>query len=148
MVKGLTLKKDLPPVKRYYHDNMPKISIPTHTATLEYTKHALEQAKEEQYGEIKDLPLTLDLNRANLIEVDMRGNRVIKYLYNYDYNDKFQLTLALEPLGCKLYRVITVWLNLLGHNDAILKGKLNRSRYAIPEIAFIINQETKELISK
>ena len=150
MVRGLVLRQDRVPPRRYYWDNLPRIEIPRHVATLEYTRHALQQAREEEFQEITDLPDTLDLATVNLIEVDVnpRTNNVVKYLYNYQYNDEYQISFALLPLGGNHYRVKTVWLNTTGHNERILNGYLDRSRYAIPEEAFIIDQETKELISR
>ena len=112
--------------RKLYHK---EFGIPTAAETvvgklpLERSQHALRAAKDDRYGNIINLPRILDTSKAQVIEVEMEGDRTTKVLYRVPYSDTHDLVLAVMPDGF----VKTVWLN--AHDD--LHNTLDASRYEI-----------------
>lgn len=95
---------------RKYHASiyMPKSALDlAFAALLRYSRHALEAAKDDRYGQI-DLPKVFDSRQAELIEAKYQDDRLWRTLWRQPYSDTYDLNLVIEP---DTSRVITVWLN-------------------------------------
>jgi hypothetical protein len=92
---------------------------------LAYTHHALRAALNDRYGLI-DLPASLRVSAARIIEIGHDNYRTSKILYRLAYSDDLDLCIVVVP-GVPMV-VKTVWLQAKGdaHNT------LDASRYATP----------------
>jgi hypothetical protein len=110
-----------------YHS---ELGIPENVETqfgsmlLDYSKHALDASKNDQYGHI-ELPKSLDTSKAQVIEVETRGKKTTKVLYRIPYDEEYDLILAVDP---QRRFVRTVWLNHVNDNH----NTLDPTRYTIP----------------
>jgi hypothetical protein len=93
---------------------------------LDYSPHALSAALDDRYGNILNLPKSLDTTNAQVIEVEMDGPKTTKVVYRIPYNEEYDLVLVLIP--DKRY-VKTVWLN----KNSDLHNTLDTSKYDVPE---------------
>ena len=95
---------------------------------LDYSNHGMiEAAQDDRYGNILNLPRSLDTSKAQVIEVETSGNKTTKVLYRIPYDDLHDFT-----YGCnarKTSSVKTVWLN---RNDD-LHRTLDTSKYNAPD---------------
>lgn len=111
-----------------YHHTM---GIPLNANTqlgeimLNYSEHALNAAKNDEYSNIINLPKSLDTSKSQVIEVEMIGNKTIKVLYKVHYDEQFDLFIAVLP--DRKY-VKTVWLS----KKDDLHETLNKTKYDIP----------------
>jgi hypothetical protein len=116
-------------MKKYHAD----LGIPASANTnygqmlLDYSQHALSAAQDDRYGNIINLPRSLDTSNAQVIEVETDGRKVTKVLYRIPYSDEFDLMLAVIP---DRRFVKTVWLN---RNDD-KHETLQDWKYDIPEV--------------
>jgi hypothetical protein len=89
---------------------------------LRYSAHALNAAQDDRNGQIA-LPVRLNTNDAQVIEVEMRGSETLKVVYRVPYNKDFDLVLVVIPYNGMTK---TVWLN----SKKDLHRTLDKSRYA------------------
>lgn len=74
---------------------------------LKYSNHAKNAAQDDRNGQIT-LPVRLDTNSAQVIEVEMCGTETVKVVYRVPYNKDFDLVLVVMPRDGFTK---TVWLN-------------------------------------
>jgi hypothetical protein len=101
---------------------MPDFDLPKGFIRLNYSLHALREAKNDKYG-YHGLPDFLDVSLAEVIEVETSSNgKPKKVLYRTSYTEKFDLCLVVLIDECF---VKTVWLNEQGDTHE----NLNRAKY-------------------
>ena len=113
--------------KRYHAElGFPKgVKLPEGLGVMRWTSHAIQASKNDRYGNIP-ASSTIDFATARLIEVDMEGGKVVKYLTRTPLpGTKLDVVHALKVLPDGAYLVKTVWLN--ERNDA--HQTLDTSRY-------------------
>lgn len=116
--------------RKLYHADL---GIPENAKTqhgqflLDYPPHALNAATDDRYGNIVNLPKSLDTSKAQVIEVEMEGSKTTKVVYRIPYNDEYDLVMAVIP---DRRFVKTVWLN----KNSDLHNTLDTSKYDVPEI--------------
>lgn len=106
-------------MKKYHVDiYMPETFLSMQFATLlRYTRHALEAAKGDRYGQI-NLPKVLDTRHAELVEVSLPRGKRQRSLWRQWYDDQHDLCIVLEhDAGV----VVTVWLNQRDDQHATLR---------------------------
>lgn len=101
----------------------PKFNPNVGTVRLAYSRHALEAAKNDRYGDIK-LRGTLDTTAAKCIELGLERGHVKKLVYRISYSSSLDLILACYIEGSH-FKVATVWLNLKSDQHCTLDA----SRY-------------------
>ena len=119
------------PTKLYHSE----LGIPPDAKTqhgsflLTYSQHALQEAQNDRYGNgnIINLPKYLDTSQAQVIEVEMTGNKTTKVLYRIPYDEDHDLVMAVIP---DRGFVKTVWLN----ENKDLHKTLDHSKYDIPDM--------------
>lgn len=106
-----------------YHTEigLPNVSLPEGLIRLEYSRHAMEAATNDRYGEIY-LSSLLDTKEAKVIEISVENGIIEKILYRTRYNDSHDLCLVVIP---GVNRVKTVWLNKRSDKHSTL----DRSKY-------------------
>ncbi len=115
--------------RKLYHADL---GIPQNAQTqhgqvlLNYSQHALDAALDDRYGNIVNLPKSLDTSKAQVIEVEMQGSKTTKVVYRIPYNEEYDLVMVLVP---DRRFVKTVWLN----KNSDLHNTLDTSKYDIPE---------------
>lgn len=125
-------------LKKYHAD----LGIPSSAQTnfgqmlLDYSGHALSAAQDDRYGNIINLPRSLDTSTAQVIEVETDGRKTTKVLYRIPYSDEFDLMLAVIP---DRRFVKTVWLN---RNDD-KHETLQDWKYDIPEQEVVPEETTR-----
>lgn len=92
---------------------------------LDYSPHALNAALDDRYGNIVNLPKSIDTSKAQVIEVEMNGSKTTKVVYRIPYNEEYDLVMVLLP---DRRFVKTVWLN----KNTDLHNTLDTSKYDIP----------------
>ena len=93
---------------------------------LDYSPHALDAALDDRYGNIVNLPKSLDTSKAQVVEVEMQGSKTTKVVYRIPYNEEYDLIIVLIP---DRRFVKTVWLN----KNSDLHNTLDASKYDIPD---------------
>ena len=115
--------------RKLYHADL---GIPQNAQTqhgqmlLDYSPHALDAALDDRYGNIVNLPKSLDTSKAQVIEVEMQGAKTTKVVYRIPYNEEYDLVMVLVP---DRRFVKTVWLN----KNSDLHNTLDVSKYDIPD---------------
>lgn len=115
--------------RKLYHADL---GIPQNAKTqhgqflLDYSPHALNAAADDRYGNIVNLPKSLDTSKAQVIEVEMEGSKTTKVVYRIPYNEEYDLVMAVIP---DRRFVKTVWLN----KNSDLHNTLDTSKYDVPE---------------
>lgn len=97
---------------------------PRHVIRPRYSRHAVEAAQSDRLGTV-ELPATIALREAKVIEVGVANGRVSKILFRVSYNDTLDLCFVVIPGGswfCK-----TIWLQ----EKSDLHKTLRRERYAV-----------------
>lgn len=96
---------------------------------MTYSRHARQAALEDRYGTIQDLPGTLDLSKADPVEVSTEEGvrKVTKVVYRTRHSDTLDLVLVVVPERGGFF-VKTVWLNETNDKHTSLR----RERYAVP----------------
>lgn len=97
---------------------IPTIRLPNKQITLRYTKHALESAQMDQYGDIK-LPRSINPSLCQVVEVEMQNNMAVKLLLRMPYNLAYDLCMVINPDGS----VRTVWLNSKRDKHSTLRAE-------------------------
>lgn len=92
---------------------------------LDYSPHALSAALDDRYGNIVNLPKSIDTSKAQVIEVEMNGSKTTKVVYRIPYNEEYDLVMVLLP---DRRFVKTVWLN----KNTDLHNTLDTSKYDTP----------------
>lgn len=90
---------------------------------LSYSSHAFNASKDDRYGKIT-LPKSLNVDLADLVEIEVVGNSVVKGVYRTQHNDKFDLVIVILNTGF----VKTVWLNAKDDKHRTL----DHSKYSKP----------------
>jgi len=83
------------------------IELPKGIFNLTYSNHAKRASFDDRYGQMT-LPTTLDIEEAQLIEIEVENNKVIKSVYRIKYDDVLDLIIVLIP---QKSFVKTVWFN-------------------------------------
>ena len=83
------------------------IELPKGIFNLTYSNHAKRASSNDRYGQMS-LPTTLDIEEAQLIEIEVENNEVIKGVYRTKYDDTLDLIIVLIP---QKSFVKTVWFN-------------------------------------
>lgn len=91
---------------------------------LRYSSHAKAACNDERYGHVRQLR-TITLSRFTVIEVETKGEEIIKYVLRGSYDEQFDIVFVLMPESPVVWFVKTLWLQ--EKND--LHKTLNRSRY-------------------
>lgn len=95
---------------------------PTHVIRPVYSQHAIRAARSDRYG-LMELPATISLRCAQVIEVGVLSGRVSKILFRLQYDDTLDMCIVVIP---GRWFVKTVWFNERTDSHATL----DRSRYA------------------
>ena len=85
-----------------------------------YSQHALRAAKDDRYGEARRLPSYVDMSKADLFEIEVENNKVIKAAVRTDYDDVLDLIIVFMPLTKDNF-VKTVWFNEKTDQHSTLK---------------------------
>lgn len=93
---------------------------PTGKVELEYTAHAAQACKDDRYGEIRQFK-TLNLARFSVVEVETVNGDVTKLVIRGQYNDRYDVVLAVIPGN--VYVVKTAWLNSRYDRHATLDAR-------------------------
>ncbi len=112
-----------------YHKDIgfPNVKMPEGTYKLNYSRHAQRAAKDDRYGEAKQLPSHINMSQVELIEAEVINNKVNKVVVRKDYNKTLDLVIVFMPQTPDNF-VKTVWFN-----EKIDKHKtLRRDRYNKP----------------
>lgn len=115
--------------RKLYHADL---GIPQNAKTqhgkmlLDYSPHALNAALDDRYGNIVNLPKSIDTSQAQVIEVEMEGPKTTKVVYRIPYNEEYDLVMVMLP---DRRFVKTVWLN----KNSDLHNTLDTSKYDIPD---------------
>ena len=113
-----------------YHKDIgfPSVNLPEGIYELKkYSNHAMRAAKDDRYGEAKKLPSHVDMSQADLVEIEVNNNKVIKAVVRTHYDDKLDLIIVFMPQTHNNF-VKTVWFN----EKVDQHRTLNRSAYNIP----------------
>ena len=107
-------------------------TAPQRVVRLVYSPHAKTACFDDRYGTIPELE-TLDLSKADLIEIEMANGKCTKYLYRAPLPDlvrgqELDVCIALDPVSKLEWRVKTVWFNR--RDD--LHRTLDKSKYQTP----------------
>lgn len=89
----------------HYKIGLPKLRL-RGLLKLKYGPHALRAAQNDRYGAIK-LPLSLDIAKELLVEIEVLNNAVQKLVYRIPYSNSHDICIVVQPNGF----VRTVWLN-------------------------------------
>ena len=93
-----------------YHSELgfpTNIELPKGIFNLNYSHHAQTASYDDRYGQMS-LPTTLDVNDAQLIEIEVEDNEVVKGVYRTSYNTDLDLIIVMIP---QRSFVKTVWFN-------------------------------------
>lgn len=106
-----------------YHKDifLPKINLSDKMVKVNYSRHALNAAYTDRYAEIA-LRDAYNFSQSEIIEIEVKNNKVIKIVARFDYNIDYDLIVVIIP-QTKIIK--TVWLN--EKNDC--HRTLDRSRY-------------------
>lgn len=102
------------------------VQIPTGHMDLVYSKHALDEANSDRYGQV-DLPDTITFQLGDVIEIEVDNKQVIKMVVRVSYDDEKDLVLAIIPQNGL---VKTVWFNTRGDKHRTL----DKWRYTNPKM--------------
>jgi len=92
---------------------------------LEYTRHAKLACLSERYGTITHPPFVIEINKENLIEIEIENNLITKVVVRIPYDNENELALAIIPEGEK-GTVKSLWANLIRDKHFTLdKSKYN-----------------------
>ena len=96
-------------IKTYHTElGFPKnVDLPSGTFNLSYSYHAKNASYDDRYGQM-NLPNTLNVDGAKLIEIEVEGNEVVKGVYRTSYNTDLDLIIVMIP---QTSFVKTVWFN-------------------------------------
>ena len=114
-----------------YHKEIgfPNVKLPEGTYEMKKnSQHALRAAQDDRYGEAKTLPTSIDMAQADLFEIEVEDNKVIKAAVRTHYDDKLDLIVVFMPETPDNF-VKTVWFN--EKNDR--HRTLQHWRYDIPQ---------------
>jgi len=114
--------------KRFHKDVfLPKLKLPNEPKRLEYTRHALNAAGDDKYGDLTCfLPLELNLSECELVECRLEGKKVTQLLVRTNVAVGLDLVLAVGT-G---FRVYTVWGQKTGDQHKTLNRKLYETKVA------------------
>ncbi len=114
--------------KRFHKDVfLPKLRLPNVARKLEYTRHALNAAQDDKYGDLTSfLPLELNFAECELVECRLEGNRVTQLLLRVNVAVGLDLVLAVG-VGNRVY---TVWGNLTSDQHRTLNQNLYETKVA------------------
>lgn len=101
------------------------LKLPKGEVTLVHSAHAKRAADSDRYGEI-ELPDSINLDGAEIIEVEASGPNVLKAVYRIPYCFTYDLILVIIPENESCF-LKTAWLNAA--NDK--HETLDVSRYTI-----------------
>lgn len=115
-----------------YHERVylpPDLEYPggSTAITLTYTKHARQEAREDEHGDItRFLPKEIVPEEWKLVEVEAHGYEILSLLYTKAIPErKLKLAVSLVPTSPKEALVKTVWTNGAKFDFP----KLNTARY-------------------
>lgn len=92
---------------------------------LHYTRHALQAAKDDKYGDMtRYLRTYLDFDAADIVEVEVTNGEITKRVIRVPVNNELVLVMVVSGIG----RVITVWANQLNDDHA----SLDRTKFVQP----------------
>lgn len=91
---------------------------------LRYGTHARQEAFADRYG-ILDLPETIDIRKADIVEIGVTGNTVTKIVARIPHDEKKDIVIVFLPADGF---VKTVWANEKNDNHK----SLNKSKYVDP----------------
>lgn len=97
---------------------------PTGRVRLVWSRHADRARTDDRYGIIRRFS-TATLDRLNVIEVGMEGEKVCKILFRGRYTEDLDVCMVLVPMTKGSWLVKTVWVN--ERNDT--HRTLDRSKY-------------------
>ena len=106
-----------------YHKEIgfPNVKLPEGIYEIKkYSQHALRAAKDDRYGEAKKLPSYVDMSKADLFEIEVENNKVIKAAVRTHYDDELDLIIVFMPLTKDNF-VKTVWFNEKADQHSTLK---------------------------
>lgn len=133
--------------KRYWHEALPMVALPFSVILLNYSHTAFKSINNDtEYSDkFTYIPTILNPSTARLVEIDVDSDgQVTKYLYELEYTEDLDLSLAITCKSNGAYLVKTMWLNDKGYNEHRRKRNLNN--YDVPEVCYKLNQLTKEFI--
>ena len=106
----------------------PDVKLPEGKYELrKYSQHALRAAQDDRYGEAKSLPKSIDMSRADLVEIEVENNKVVKAVVRTDYDNRLDLVIVFMPETHNNF-VKTVWFN----EKTDQHRTLQRWKYDIP----------------
>lgn len=108
---------------RLWHKDilLPALPPMPHRVNLHYTRHAADVSSADGVTMFQSITTA----RFEVIEVETKGYRPVKYVLRGAYNETDDVVLVLIPQNTGAWIVKTVWLN--AKND--IHRTLNRSRY-------------------
>ncbi len=112
-----------------YHKEIgfPNVRLPEGIYEIKkYSPHALRAAQDDRYGEAKKLPTHVDMSKADLFEIEVENNKVIKAAVRTHYDDKLDLIIVFMPQNNNFVK--TVWFN----EKTDQHRTLQRWKYDIP----------------
>jgi len=112
-----------------YHKDIgfPNVQMPEGIYKLNYSNHALRAAKDDRYGEAKQLPAHIDMSQVELIEVEVINNKVNKVVVRKDYDKTLDLVIVFMPQTPSSI-VKTIWFNEKSDKHRTLR----RDKYNLP----------------
>jgi hypothetical protein len=109
----------------YHRDiGLPKDAVKAlygRTINLSYSHHAKLACIHDKYGIINHPPFTIQIKEDNIIELEIKENKIEKLLIRLDYDTDFDILIVFVPdTGI----VKTVWLNEKSDKHFTLKKEL------------------------
>jgi hypothetical protein len=116
--------------KRYHREiGFPSdVKIMTQTISLYPSHHAQEAAKHDRYGVIR-IPSSVRVTPENVIEMDVQDGRPNKYVVRVPYDERHDISIAVNVFGPGHGVVRTVWLN----KKTDVHTTLDYSKYDTPD---------------
>jgi hypothetical protein len=88
---------------------------------LDYAAHAYAESKADRYG-VAELPGSIEVIAGDVVEVEVRGERPVKAVIRFPYDDNLDLVLVLIVLSNRRsFFVKTVWFNQASDNHRTLR---------------------------
>lgn len=116
-------------MKFHVEVGFPKLLIlPAGTHALQYSRHAIEQAKSDKYGDCSaGLPQLLNFSKVVIFEVESENRVLKKIVCRTAYNLDLDLILAISTEDSRNFVVKTVWLNDKSDTHSTLKADVYNS---------------------
>jgi hypothetical protein len=101
------------------------IKLPTGLINFIFSKHSKEAIQTDEYSKVSlNVSSYLNLAFADIFEIAVQNNEVIKFACRSRYNNKFDITMVIAIRPNDVYLLCTCWLNKKEDEHPHLKNYL------------------------